>query len=313
MSRLTVTNLNFSRGARSILRGVGFEHRQGKILTFLGPSGCGKTTLLWLLAGLIEPASGAICYDGSNGAPSFGMVFQDGGLWEHLSARQHLEAVLRGRGLDRTELNRRVDDALVRSGLSERRSQRPGELSGGERQRLALARALVVRPQWLFLDEPTSQLDGPAREQMVDLLADQLRSTPAGIILATHQVDLAMRLSDELAILQDGAIAQIGPPADIYERPITLAIARLLGPASELPLTSVNDVPFAIRQSPFIIRPQQVRFQPCTSGEARVKSCHFAGGFWQVEAELTRGDRAIVSSPCALPVGTQGLLQWVSG
>ncbi len=309
MSRVTVNDLQFARGPRPILRGITLEHRAGRILTFLGPSGCGKTTLLWLLAGLLKPNRGTIAYEAAK--PSFGMVFQDGGLWEHLSVRRHLETVLRGSALSRDEIAQRIGDALDRSGLKDLATRRPGELSGGERQRLALARALVVRPHWLFLDEPTSQLDGPARDRLIDLLSAQLRSTSAGIFLATHQVDLAMRLSDEIAVLHDGVIAQIGPPADVYNKPVNLTVAKLLGPASEMRSESIRGCPH--RADRVIVRPQQLRFVPCDSGAARVRGCHFNGGFWQIEAELPHGERAIALSNSPIAIGSTGSLQWISG
>lgn len=309
MSRVTASDLHFARGARPILRGISFEHHAGRVLTFLGPSGCGKTTLLWLLARLLKPDRGTITYEAAK--PSFGMVFQDGGLWEHLSVRRHLETVLRGHGLSRDDISKRINAALERSGLNDLASRRPGELSGGERQRLALARALVVQPQWLFLDEPTSQLDGPARDELIQLLGAQLRSTTAGIFLATHQVDLAMRLSDEIAILHDGIIAQIGPPADVYSKPITFAIAKLLGPASEINSESIRGYPH--RGGRAIVRPQQLQFVPCDSGSARVSGCHFSGGFWQIEATLPHDECAIASSSSPIAIGTTGSLQWISG
>ena len=209
MSRLIVDDLHFSRGGTPILRGVALQHEAGRVLTLLGPSGSGKTTLLWLLAGLLRPDRGRIDFGGDDVSKSIGFVFQDGGLWEHLTVRGHLDIVLRGRNLARRERDDRVNRVLDDTGLTTFVKRRPGELSGGERQRLALARALVIEPRWLFLDEPTSQLDGPSRQELIDLIEQRLRDHPAGVILATHQVDLAMRLSDQIAVLQDGRIAQI--------------------------------------------------------------------------------------------------------
>jgi iron(III) transport system ATP-binding protein len=313
MSQLKVTDLHFSRGDNPILRGVSFEHERGKILTFLGPSGCGKTTLLWLLAGLLKQDLGRIEYPDSTTPRSPGMVFQDGGLWEHLSVRKHLEVVLRGRGLMQNEITGRVEKTLSQTNLQGFASRRPGELSGGERQRLALARAMVVEPQWLLLDEPTSQLDGPARQQMVELLANQLRATSAGIIVATHQVDLAIRLSDEIAILRDGVIAQMGPVAEVYERPANLAVAQLLGPASEIACEAVRGLPSSLEAAHVLFRPYQVRFHACDDGAARVVGCHFAGAFWAIEVETAAREGALASSVGPIPIGTSGELQWVSG
>jgi ABC-type Fe3+/spermidine/putrescine transport system ATPase subunit len=292
MSRLTVEDLHFARGGKPILAGVSFAHEPGTVLTLLGPSGSGKTTLLWLLAGLLRPDRGRVDV---NGDARFGFVFQDGGLWEHLSARGHIDLVLRGRGLARRERAARAARVLGEMGLANLSHRRPGELSGGERQRLALARALAVEPQWLLLDEPTSQLDGPSRDAVVDLLAATLRRTRAGVIVATHQVDLAMRLSDRLAALLDGAIAQIGTPGDLYERPASLAVARLLGPAFEL----------RVGNGTRILRPHQATFTPDAAGAFVVRSCHLAGVRWHVEA-MDGATAAVVASDHHVATGTQG-------
>ena len=274
MSRLIVEDLHFSRAGRPILSGIALEHEAGRVLTLLGPSGSGKTTLLWLLAGLLRPDRGRIDFGGEDVGNSIGFVFQDGGLWEHLTVRGHLDIVLRGRDLARREREVRVDRVLQDTGLAAFAKRRPGELSGGERQRLALARALVIEPRWLFLDEPTSQLDGPSRQDLVDLLEQRFRDHPAGVILATHQVDLAMRLSDRIAVLQDGRIAQIAPPVEVYERPANLAVARLLGPAFEMRVDG------GIR----VLRPHQVRFEPDPHGAFTVGGSRFLGGGWEAEA-----------------------------
>jgi ABC-type Fe3+/spermidine/putrescine transport system ATPase subunit len=184
---------------------------------------------------------------------------------------------------------------LDETGLSALAKRRPGELSGGERQRLALARALVIEPRWLLLDEPTSQLDGPSRQELIELLETHLRATRAGVILATHQVDLAMRVSDRIAVLLDGRIAQIGSPAEVYERPANLAVARLLGPAFEM---RVGD---ELR----IVRPHEARFEDDAAGSFTVTGCHFAGGCWHVTA--TDGTTAaVVATDASVVIGTRG-------
>jgi len=232
MSRLIVQDLHFAREGRPILRGIDLEHEAGNVLAVLGPSGSGKTTLLWLAAGLLRASCGCIRYEDDEEAigPRMGFVFQDGGLWEHMTVRGHLELVLRGQRLGRDERHERVERMLGEMQLAAYRDRRPGELSGGERQRLAIARALVSDPQWLLLDEPTSQLDGPSRASVIELLEQQLRRTRAGVILATHQVDVAMRLSDRVAVLLDGVIAHVGAPLEVYRAPANGEVARLLAP-----------------------------------------------------------------------------------
>jgi ABC-type Fe3+/spermidine/putrescine transport system ATPase subunit len=295
MSRLVVDDLHLSRDGTPILRGVALEHETGRVLTLLGPSGSGKTTLLWLLAGLLRPDRGRIELGGDDVSKSIGFVFQDGGLWEHLTARAHLEIVLRGRNLARREREERIARVLGDSGLATFAKRRPGELSGGERQRLALARALVIEPRWLFLDEPTSQIDGPSRQELIDLLEQRLRDHPAGVILATHQVDLAMRLSDRLAVLTNGGIGQMAAPVEVYERPASLAVARLLGPAFEMRVDGATRV----------LRPHHVRFDPDPSGPFTVRASRFVGGHWEVEA-CDGGTTALALNRQPLAGGTRG-------
>jgi ABC-type sugar transport system ATPase subunit len=292
MSRLSVHDVHFSRAGRPVLAGVNFEHDAGAVLTLLGPSGSGKTTLLWLLAGLLRPDRGRIDYGGDN---RLGFVFQDGALWEHLTVRAHLDIVLSSAALSRRDRAERVSRTLDDTGLAKLAKRRPGELSGGERQRLALARALVIEPQWLFLDEPTSQLDGPARQEMIELLDRSLRSTRAGVVLATHQVDLAMRLSHRIGVLLDARVAQIAPPVDVFERPVSLAVARLLGPASELREGGGTA----------IVRPHDVSFAPDAAGAFTTRACYFAGGQWHVEV-MNGGEQVVVASDAPVPPGVKG-------
>ena len=126
MSRLVVDDLHFSRDGTPILRGVALEHETGRVLTLLGPSGSGKTTLLWLLAGLLRPDSGRIDFRSDEVSKSIGFVFQDGGLWEHLTVRGHLDIVLRGRNLARRERDDRIDRVLRDTGLAGFAKRRPG-------------------------------------------------------------------------------------------------------------------------------------------------------------------------------------------
>lgn len=298
MPRLVVQGLCFSRGGRVVLRDLSFDHPSGQVLALLGPSGSGKTTLLWLLAGLLAPDAGVVRYepDGADASrrPRFGFVFQDGGLWEHLTVESHLDLVLRGRGLRRGERRARTGRILDDTALTQLARRRPGQLSGGQRQRLALARALVVEPQWLLLDEPTSQLDGPARDDLLDLLSRQLRGARAGVVLATHQLDLALRLSGRVAVIANATVAQIASPEEVYRCPVSLEVARLLGKAFEL--------------DGRVLRPEDVAFDPDEAGDAVVTACHFAGGAWHLELKTPPG-AAVALNGQPVAVGTRGRLR----
>lgn len=203
-----------------VLQDVSLEVRPGWVCALLGPSGAGKSTLLWILAGLWEPSGGKVLRDEG----PLGMVFQQPGLWDHLTVEQHLKLV----GADRVKRDR----VLEQMNLTALRGRRPGRMSGGERQRLSIARALVVEPAWLLLDEPMAHLDGSSRRDLFGLLRDALRDTQAGVLLATHHADEALRLADDTVVLIDGKIAQHGPAQEVYQRPNSFVVAEATGIAS---------------------------------------------------------------------------------
>jgi sulfate transport system ATP-binding protein len=158
-----------------------------------------------------------------------GIVFQEPALWEHLSAEQHLRLVLAGKTASAGERRQRARAALGRLRLEHLRRRRPGQMSGGERQRLAIARAIVAGPRWLLLDEPLAHLDHSSREELLEILRELLAGTGAGVLISTHEPGEALRLSDHLVILIDGAVAQAGPAMEVYRRPVNLEAALALG------------------------------------------------------------------------------------
>lgn len=310
MNQLLVEHLCFDRGRRRVLDEIELSHPAGKTLCILGPSGSGKSTLLWLLAGLISPTRGNVLYRDASQiecSPRFGFVFQTGGFWEHLSVRTHCEVVLKGKGLSGAQVKQRIDEMLADVALTDLQTRRPAELSGGERQRLALARALVVRPEWLLLDEPTSQLDGPSREALLDLLDRVTRSTGAGVVMATHQADVALRYADTLAILIDGQLVQLGPPKTVYAAPSSLQAARMLGPASEIIDTTLAGNESAIPKS-IIVHPHEVTFTEDPGGSWNVVSCTFAGSGYLLNVRHPTAASAWVGSKTPMNPGTAGML-----
>jgi len=333
-------DLTFGYGGRDVLRGATAAARAGRVTAVVGPSGSGKTTLLWLMAGLLVPKSGRVVLAESpdaaqaSGKPvdfgrlRLGMVFQSSALWEHLTAEEHLRLVLAGKGLGRGERRRRTEEALARLNLAALRRRRPGELSGGERRRLAVARAVAADPEWLLLDEPLVHLDGPAREELFallrGLLADTRAAQPAGrqagVLLATHDAAEAMRLADEIVVLLDGAVAQAGPPEEVYRRPASLVVARMLGPAGELAGEAAAGVlscggrpaleglpPEDAGPRRIILRPEDVRFQADGAGPASVRRCEFQGDTYLLMVECCGSD-VLVRHPHAVAPGATGRL-----
>ncbi|MEZ6193336.1 MAG: ATP-binding cassette domain-containing protein [Phycisphaerales bacterium] len=192
------------------------------------------------------------------------MVFQQPGLWDHLTVEQHLKLV----GAT-SEMRERV---LEQMHLKELRHRRPGAMSGGERQRLSIARALAVEPAWLLLDEPMAHLDGPTRRDLFDLLREALKQSNAGVLLATHHADEALRLADDTAVLIDGRLAQHGPAHDVYHHPASLAAAHATGTASLF--------------NGQITRPEHLAFTPSPEGDAVVERCEFVGPGYLLEVRV---------------------------
>ncbi len=212
---------------------------QGSFFALLGPSGCGKTTTLRMVAGLEEPTQGAIHLgdlDITHAKPyrrPVNTVFQSYALFPHLDVFENVAFGLRRRG--RKDVKREVEQALELVELPHLARRKPGQLSGGQQQRIALARAVVNRPQVLLLDEPLGALDLKLRRQMqIELKRIQ---TEVGItfVHVTHDQEEAMTMADTVAVMNAGRVEQLGPPAELYERPDTTFVANFLGQSNLLP------------------------------------------------------------------------------
>ncbi|MEM7146911.1 MAG: ABC transporter ATP-binding protein [Verrucomicrobiota bacterium] len=221
----------------------------GKILALVGESGSGKTTLLRLAAGLEYPDTGEILIDDSPVADHttwvppekrrIGMIFQDGALFPHLTAAQNVAYGLHD--TPKESQTDTIDRFLTMVGLSDYSTRFPHELSGGERQRLAVARALAPQPAALLLDEPFSNLDPALRRSLRDEIRAILTELNTTAIIVTHDTDDALAIAHQIAVLEEGKITQVGPPAEVYRHPANGYGARLFGPANFLP--SLNGSP----------------------------------------------------------------------
>jgi iron(III) transport system ATP-binding protein len=228
-------------GAVKAAQDVSFEVPEGKLFTLLGPSGCGKTTTLRSIAGLERPTAGEIevggrlVYSSGKGvfvAPNkrnFGMVFQSYAIWPHMNVFQNVAFPLEVRRLPRKEVRERVMRVLHAVQLDELVDRDATKLSGGQQQRLALARALVMEPQLLLLDEPLSNLDAKLRDRMRSELKRLQRDLNLTTVYVTHDQSEALALSHEIAVMSDGFIKQIGTPRQIYETPNSQFVADFVG------------------------------------------------------------------------------------
>ncbi|PWE34243.1 Fe3+/spermidine/putrescine ABC transporter ATP-binding protein [Maritimibacter sp. 55A14] len=217
------------------LTGVSAEIREGEFFSLLGPSGCGKTTLLRTIAGFEDLSGGQLRIDGQDmrGVPAnkrpTNMVFQSYAIFPHLSVGENVGFGLRRKGLGREAMAREVGQALDMVGLGGYETRASHALSGGQRQRVALARALVLKPRVLLLDEPLSALDKKLREQMQVELRKLQRQVGITFILVTHDQEEALIMSDRIAVMFDGGIAQLDSPQVLYRRPVSRRVAEFIG------------------------------------------------------------------------------------
>ncbi len=227
-------------GAFEAVKGISYELGTGNVLSLLGPSGCGKTTTLRMIAGFEMPTSGRILLGRrditqlSARYRNIGMVFQSYALFPHLSAAENVAFGLEARHVGHADRERRVKRVMDIVRMNGFETRLPRRLSGGQQQRIALARALVIEPDLLLLDEPLSALDLKLREEMRDEIHRIVRELGITTVFVTHDQSEALVLSDRVAVMNNGSIEQIGSPQEIYRRPETRFVADFIGGANVL-------------------------------------------------------------------------------
>lgn len=242
MASITIDGIVKQFNGQTVLQNLSLHIPDGAFYTLLGPSGCGKTTLLRCIAGFYEPDGGRLLFDQddvtriSTHHRDIGMVFQDYALFPDKSAFDNVAYGLRARKVPKPEIARRVGEALEKVGLAALADRYPAQMSGGQRQRVALARALVIRPRVLLMDEPLSNLDAKMRLQMRDVILDLVREAGITTVFVTHDQEEALAMSDRIAIMDHGSIAQLGTPEELYGTPVNAYVADFIGSANILPV-----------------------------------------------------------------------------
>jgi tungstate transport system ATP-binding protein len=291
---LEVKNLHVKRGGVSVLDISSLFVPEGKVLCLIGPNGAGKSTLLLALSRLLKSVNGDIVFKGqkidSNHTTGtyrrhIAMVFQEPLLFD-TTVFENVASGLKIRGMGQDEIRRVVEEYLERFGISHLINRSARKLSGGEAQRTSLARAFAIKPEIIFLDEPFSSLDPPTRESLIEDLQRILRVTHTTAVMATHDQVEALRLADQIAVMNQGKIAQIGSPSEVMNSPVDQFVASFVGMETVLTgrVTKTYDSTFVVSVSGrdveavgtvavgetvvCFIRPENVTLSTGASGEA---------------------------------------------
>jgi iron(III) transport system ATP-binding protein len=315
MAGIHINNISKSYGAKSDMPAVSnmeINIPDNTFLTLLGPSGCGKTTTLRLIAGYLEPDSGEIRVNGrllsakGNVVPperrGMGMVFQNYAVWPHKTVFENVAFGLMIRKTDKREMEKAVAEALAMVNLTGYEGRYPNELSGGQQQRVALARSLVVRPDILLLDEPLSNLDAKLRERMRGELKELQRRTGITFVYVTHDQAEALALSDQIAVIHEGKLQQLGRPVDVYVTPANRFVADFMGTVNMV-RGEVANGQFACKDftlsgvsaqtgaADLVVRPENIVLNAADAGlcHARVLDRVFLGNLCEYQIALASG------------------------
>jgi putrescine transport system ATP-binding protein len=313
----------------------------GELFALLGPSGCGKTTLLRLIAGFETPDAGSVAIDGRDmtAVPAHrrpaNMMFQSYALFPHMSVADNVAYGLRRAGKSEADTVRKVRDLLALVRLDGLEARKPHQLSGGQKSRVALARALAREPKVLLLDEPLSALDRKLREEMRGELVALQRRLGLAFIVVTHDQDEALAVADRIAVMRAGRIEQLGPPAELYDRPQTRFVAEFLGRANLFDgVIAGRSSAMAVVRCPavgdmlvqgagkfpdgaavtVVVRPEKVAFGttpgPANNVRGMVRERSYLGGTTLYRIELPGGASVLVSSPHRINIGVETDLSW---
>jgi sulfate transport system ATP-binding protein len=297
---IDVRNINKRFGDFVALENVDLNVRSGALTALLGPSGGGKSTLLRIIAGLEKPDSGSVEIDGEDAtklAPrhrDVGFVFQHYAAFTHLSVYRNVAFGLEIRKRPKDEIRRRVHELLELVHLEQFADRLPAELSGGQRQRMALARALAVEPKVLLLDEPFGALDAKVRKELRDWLRRLHDEVHVTTVFVTHDQEEALEVSDEIVVINNGRIEQVGSPDDLYDKPGNEFVMSFLGPVTTLAgrLVRPHDIEVFTAATPDAIPAQVARIQR-VGFEVRAEMATNGGGPTLVQ--LTRAQSEVLN------------------
>lgn len=328
---VVLQNISKKFGSFTAIRDLTLEIKPGTLVTLLGPSGCGKTTTLRMLAGLEYPSAGRIFIGGNDvtnlpaNERDVSMVFQSYALFPHMTSLDNVAYGLESSGMNKKEARQKAEHGMELVGLAGMGARLPAELSGGQQQRVAVARALVLEPQVLLLDEPLSNLDARLRRRVRTEIRELQQRLGFTAVYVTHDQDEALAVSDVILVMKDGDIAQVGSPRDLYERPASGFIADFMGEANVVPcvVTSVGDgvatvmiegvqhhLPTHLNftgQGALAVRPNAIRLSEPLAGalQGSIASAAYLGDHMEYEVKSAAGTLFVVD-PAIEHVWSQG-------
>ena len=290
---------------------------EGKLVSFLGPSGCGKTTVLRMIAGFLNPDEGQILVDGAriNNMPAadrgFGMVFQSYSLFPNMTVAQNVAFPLQIRKVGKQQIAKRVAELLEMIGIPQQRDKYPDQLSGGQQQRVALARAIAAEPKLLLLDEPLSALDASVREQLRSEIKRLQQESGITTLFVTHDQQEALSISDYVAVMSNGKIAQFDTPIDLYRSPASEFVASFVGSTNRVKVNRKSgstwtsgslqfDGPAAGTEAWAYLRPEEIEVIAASGGNSKVVGLTFLGSQVRYEVETLAGEEIVLVD---LPAG----------
>ena len=275
--KLIIENLTKKFGKNEGVENINLSVKEHELLTLLGPSGCGKTTILRAIGGFNQIDSGRILLDGKeiqNLQPEkrpTGMVFQSYNLWPHMTVYENMAFGMQIRKCRKEQIKKEIQKMLELVRMDGSEKKYPSQLSGGQQQRIAIARALVLKPSLLLLDEPFSALDAKIRGQMREELKRIQREAGLTVMFVTHDQEEAMAISDRIAVMRQGHMEQVGKPEEIYDHPKTRFVAEFIG---EMNFIEENG-------SAFAVRPEDVTLQHDQNGKYEILQMMSLGHYTQ--------------------------------
>ncbi len=309
------------KNAPLVVKGLSFEVPAGTLTSILGPSGCGKTTTLRLIAGLESPTSGSIHMGGRDvttlgpAERNVSMMFQSYALFPHMNVIENVGYGLRMSGVARADARERAREALKGVGLVGFDQRLPNALSGGQQQRVALARALVLEPAVLLFDEPLSNLDARLRREMREEIRAIQQRLKLTVAYVTHDQSEALAVSDQIVVMEHGAIAQRGAPEQLYRRPESEFVAGFMGEATVYtaivqfdgqvtlgPLTLKPDHSLAPGLVKVAVRPEAWQIGAAVGLDAALRKTSYLGNAYEYSFETAIGPVFVVSCELSRPL-----------